>query len=405
MRYKILLVSAGQPSLNPRLVKEADTLAQNGYDVTVIYSYWNAWGTELDKALIAGKKWKAICAGGNPQSKWLTYFISRLMFKAATLFTRLTSSMLLAKIAIARSSTFLIREAKKHQANIYIGHNLGALPAVVIAAKKHGKPCAFDAEDFHRNEVTDDVNSIDVKIKTHIEDRYIPHLQYLTSSSPLIGEQYYRLYPQVKKEVILNTFPKTIIAQSVKDHVVIKLFWFSQTVGLNRGLESTIEALQQVQHTFELHLLGDVADEIRHLFTAQMAHTASTIHFHSPIPSNKIIEFAAQFDIGIAAENNIPFNRDICLTNKLFTYIQAGLPILASSTKAQTAFIQQYAVAGKLYPNNNVASIAEALIFYQNNRQSLMQDKAHNYSLGQTTLNWGTDQERLLTLVKETLPA
>ena len=49
---KIVLISPGQPSLNPRLVKEADTLAANGYDVTVLYSYWNDWGAKFDKTLL-----------------------------------------------------------------------------------------------------------------------------------------------------------------------------------------------------------------------------------------------------------------------------------------------------------------------------------------------------------------
>lgn len=61
---KIVLVTSGQPSLNPRLVKEADALVEAGYEVTVIYQYWNEWGTDLDKVLLPQKKWKTIRVGG-----------------------------------------------------------------------------------------------------------------------------------------------------------------------------------------------------------------------------------------------------------------------------------------------------------------------------------------------------
>src|ERR1700733_15027745 len=78
---QIVLITSGQPSLNPRLVKEADHLSDAGFDVTVLHAYWNEWGTRYDKELLEQKKWKAICVGGDPQHKKLTWFLSRLIFK------------------------------------------------------------------------------------------------------------------------------------------------------------------------------------------------------------------------------------------------------------------------------------------------------------------------------------
>jgi len=48
------------------LVKEADALTNAGYQVTVLYAYWNDWGTLYDEELLAGKNWKAIRASGAP---------------------------------------------------------------------------------------------------------------------------------------------------------------------------------------------------------------------------------------------------------------------------------------------------------------------------------------------------
>ncbi|QKJ30448.1 hypothetical protein HQ865_12000 [Mucilaginibacter mali] len=405
MKYKVLLVSAGQPSLNPRLVKEADTLADNGYDVTVIYAYWNAWGTQLDDDLIPSKKWTALRAGGDPIHRPGTYFLSRILFKLANAFTRITGLMSFAPAAISRSSIFLQYEAARHKADIYIGHNLGALPAVVKAAKKYGKPCGFDAEDFHRNEVTDDSRSLDARMKTAIEDKYIPQLNYLSVSSPLIGNVYQQLYPQIKQQVLLNAFPKNRFIKADETSTgILKLFWFSQTVGPNRGIEQIINALQYLKdNAFELHLLGDADATIRDAFTSRIHGAKSIVHFYPPIPPDDIFKFASQFDIGIASENHTPLNRDICLTNKIFTYVQAGLPVLASNTTAQLHFMQQYAVAGKTYNSNGIGSIAEALSYYQNNPEALIKDKRHNYVLGQSELNWDTEEQQFLSLVNQTI--
>ena len=60
IQKKVVLITSGQPSLNPRLVKEADILANSGFDVTVLYAYWNNWGTTYDNDLLSNKKWNAI---------------------------------------------------------------------------------------------------------------------------------------------------------------------------------------------------------------------------------------------------------------------------------------------------------------------------------------------------------
>ena len=113
MAKKIVLISSGQPSLKPRLVKEADTLSANGYEVTVLYSYWNNWGTKFDKVLLPAKKWKAICIGGDPECKPFVYFISKVIHKTARAINKNTNGRRLAELAIARSAFFMIRAAKR----------------------------------------------------------------------------------------------------------------------------------------------------------------------------------------------------------------------------------------------------------------------------------------------------
>ena len=60
---KILIITTGQPSLNPRMVKEADALSAAGHEVEVLYQYWNEWASEMDASLLKTKKWKATRIG------------------------------------------------------------------------------------------------------------------------------------------------------------------------------------------------------------------------------------------------------------------------------------------------------------------------------------------------------
>jgi glycosyltransferase involved in cell wall biosynthesis len=404
---KVLIISSGQPSLNPRLVKEADALAEKGYDVLVIYAYWNEWGTQLDEQLLPTKKWNTIRAGGDPKQNPGRYFISRLINRIAITLVKKYRQMEFAERAISRASYFLEMEAKKHRADLYIAHNLGALPAAVKAAKKFNKPCGFDAEDFHRYEATNDVNDRDVILKTYIENKYLPQTNYLTASSPQIAAAYEQLFAGKTPLTLLNVFCKSDQPEisSVNPNAPLKLFWFSQTIGYSRGLEDVIEALGILkEYSFELHLLGDLPeDAFKNYLLQQQSANNLKIFIYPPISSIAINAFAATFDIGLALEPAFSVNNDLALSNKLFTYLQAGLALIASDTTAQLAFINQYPAIGNWYGKGDGDSLAEVLIYYYKNREALLQARRAALQLAHSTLNWETERVKFLTLVKQTI--
>lgn len=401
---KVVLISSGQPALNPRLVKEADALADAGHEVLVIFAYWNNWGDVFSKKLLAKKKWTTVCAGGHPVESPFIYFISRVLYKVFQRLYKVFSTNVFADVAIARAAFFLAMKAKKHSADLYTGHNLGALPAVIKTAGKYNAKCGFDAEDFHRCESNDDVNSFNYVIAKAIEDKYFSKLDYLTASSPLIADQYHQLYPHIDPAVILNVFPTDGQALPVAvKHGVLKLFWFSQTIGSNRGIENIAAALKLLnQDGFELHLLGYISDSDKQELINTTLNGINVV-FHEPMPPDEIISFAAQFDIGLASENNEPFNRDICLTNKIFTYMQAGLVIVASDTTAQSELMSKYPQAGKIYKKNDPDSLLRIIGHYLNNPEDVSKAKSSSFRIGREELNWENESVKFVQLVNSTL--
>jgi glycosyltransferase involved in cell wall biosynthesis len=405
MPKKIVLVSSGQPSLNPRLVKEADALSDAGYDVTVLYAYWNDWGTEYDKELLATKKWEATRIGGSPQHNRAIYFFSRLSNAASRLVIQKTGAInRLANYAISRSSYFLIKEVKKHKADLYIAHNLGALPAVVTAAKANNSLCGFDAEDFHRHETSDDVNNYDVVLKSRIEDKYIPQVNYFTTSSVQIAEAYQQIFTGLKPVVLLNVFPKdSISAITLNNDKPLKLFWFSQTIGANRGISDIVKALQLLDKTrFELHLLGSILPGTE-AFINEISNSGIVLKLHATIPPDQLTHFASQFDIGVALEPGFSINNNLALSNKLFTYMQAGLAVIASDTTAQQDFMSKNPRIGSVYPIGNAEALAAILLNYDNNRDILNTCKTEALRLANEQYNWDIERLKFLEVIKNTL--
>ena len=403
---KIVLLSVGQPSTNPRLVKEANSLVKAGFDVYVVYSYWAEWAWQADKILFKEVKWKPILAGGSPFDDKITYFFSRVRVKLFGFIVRnVTLRYGIAEIAKGRTYPNLVKIAKSIKADLYIAHVQAALPAAVNAAKKYNAKCGFDAEDFHRNEVTDDVDDLDYKVSRFIDDKYLPQVNYLSTSSPFISKAYHHLYKNISPVTILNVFPvdEHVPEPQMPEGTAVRLFWFSQTVSPARGVNDCISALKMINNPgIELHLLGFADAETKRQLANSAGDNVSLV-FHDPIAPGEIIPFASTFDIGLAMEDSTPYNRDICLTNKIFTYMQAGLAIIASDTTAQKGLMGEYPETGKIYENRNVQSLAQAISYYADNRNELYTAKKASYNIARSKLNWEKESEKFLALVNKTL--
>ena len=402
---KIVLVSSGQPSANPRLVKEAIALNSSGYNVTVIYCPLSLWADEYDKKLFSfNNSIKWIKVGYHPkQDKWM-YRYARLRKKCWSFFYKITGNKYESAI---RSQVLycqeLNKEVKKYYADIYIGHNLGALPAIVKAAKKNGTKAIFDFEDFHRGEVNE--NS-EVWVKTlETENKYVPLLHSATAASPLINLKYKCLYPSITITTINNCFPLQYAQTETRDlpFEPLKLFWFSQTIGKNRGLETVIKAMCKVKNT-ELTLLGNCSSEVKDYFVncAQLNNVdTQKIHFLSAVSESEIPTISSAYHIGLSTEIPTTTNRDICLTNKIFMYMLAGNAIIFSNTKAHSLLLKQHTDIGKLFKWDCADELADVLNAYIHNNDLLTTHRRNSFQLSKTVFNWDTEKNIFLTYIND----
>ncbi|MGF7038445.1 glycosyltransferase [Mucilaginibacter lappiensis] len=403
----ITFITTGQPTTNPRLVKEAETLIGLGYRVKVICCFYQSWAQKFDQEIISRNKNVYIYCGGDPEVHRAAYFKTRIRQKICSLLFGFTKALGVPENAISRTHAEALHLAKKIKTDLYIAHNLGALPAAVIAARYNNAKVGYDAEDMHSGQFVSNKDGMYL-LNKYIEEKYFAQTDYFTAASPLIAKNYQNMYSCLNPVVINNVFPKTKLTLNLnyKTDRPLKLFWFSQTVGGDRGLEIIIAAMSLISKPTELHLLGSClpADKQHILKSAKdNGIHENQIYFHRPIAAGDVIKLAARFDIGMATETASSLNRDICLTNKIFTYVQAGLAVIASDTQAQELFLEQYPDSGNLYHKNEVQSMANCINQYAENPESLYRIRELNYGLGQTTLNWETESKIFRNIVEQTL--
>jgi glycosyltransferase involved in cell wall biosynthesis len=398
---KIVIVTTGQPSTNPRMVKEVEAFIGNGFQVKVFYSYWASWGQVADKAILTKYSGVFKEVGGNPSTSRITYFISRLQYKVIRLLCPVFP--FLAQFALARTTLALRKAARREKADLYIAHNLGALPAAAIAAKSNKALLGFDAEDFHRGERA--VSDPDYKSCCWVEETYLPRCSYITAAAPLIAQAYEELISGIRLTVINNVFSKKFLQQiATHEENTLKLFWFSQTIGANRGLETVIMALNRLEGSrISVCLLGDCSPVYKEQLT-RLANDPSAITFMAPVKSDDIFSIAATFDVGLSTEVPHCLNRDFCLTNKLFSYLLAGNCIVASDTSAQSQFLSQNHAVGVLYRHNDADHLAAQLDKLYKDKSYLSQCRQNAVLLAASTYNWEEESRTLLSIIDHILP-
>ena len=408
---RVCLISPGHVASNPRLVKEANALIEAGFDVRVIAGDYAEFVRPLDEALLSSVKWTCdrVELGNRP-----TYLWRKLKQKTAKfLFDCGLRNMYIAMWSHSAASASLAQTASDAEADLYIAHCLAALPAAAIAAHKHSAKLGFDAEDFHVGELADiPENQTEIAIRDYIERKLLPQCDYLTAASPMIASAYKDRY-RVNIETILNVFPlseapKLNDRQKQRSFInAPSLYWFSQTIGPGRGLESIILAMGQMQTQVSLYLRGILASGYGEVLLqlAQNGGVSDRLHFLPSESPENMARLASDYDVGLSLELNYPFNRSICLTNKIFTYLLAGLPVVLSETPAQEDIAKVLSDAAILININDAQSIAIELDMWLSNPLNLEKSRSKALRLGREIYNWDIEQKNFLKTIRQVLDA
>jgi len=402
MGLKIVLITTGQPSCNPRVVKEADALSAAGHEVTVIYNYYIGWADENDQLLLSIKSWKHVKVGGSPRENKNLYLFTRIRYKLSAMVSQFSGNVfLLAERAQAPAYDELLSIAKKLKADWYIGHNLGALAVAVNAASHNNARAGFDFEDYYRGENIP--GTIKSKRIAWLEQKYLPRVSYYSAASEMIKNAVQKDHPGFNGTVLTlnNYFPLAQQPQfrlKNQNDETLQLFWFSQTIGINRGLELLIEALRLINDSnIHLTLAGRCNEDMLKYIKSNTCAMAGNIHFAGIIQSELLSAFAVKFDVGLALETAFSENNNVALSNKIFTYLLAGNAMILSETDMQLAFNNQYKI-GESFAVGDVAGLAEKINFYRDH-EKLNAQKKYNYELAKNQLNWDKEAEKLLAII------
>lgn len=402
----VCIVTPGPLGSSPRVVKEAHALIDAGYRVKVVATRTVAVVEPRDAAILARAPFEVERIDLRARWRWRLRRVGQEAMRALHATTGAAAHR-----AFSAAAGALTAAACRTRADLFIAHYPAALPAAARAARRHGARYAYDAEDFHPGDWPDTpAHARDRALLDDIERRFLPGCAYVSAASPQIADAYAETYAIARPCVVLNVFPRAEAPRMREKSnrpaaPGPSLYWFSQAIGPDRGLECAVRAIARAGARPHLYLRGNVVSGYGATLArlADDCGVADRLHLLAPTAPEEMARLAACFDVGLCGEAGHTRANAKALSNKLFTYLLAGVPAALSDTPAQRAFAEANGLEDWLYPANDDAALAALLDRLLATADSLAKARARAARLAETRYNWEYERAKLVACVARAL--
>lgn len=250
------------------------------------------------------------------------------------------------------------------KADLLVANDLDTIiPNYIISLFKKVK-LIYDSHEIFC-EVPELKNSLTKKmIWEKVESLIVPKLKLCLTVNESIAKWFLDKY-NVKFEVCRN-IPETKEIERIKNKKELGLPESSKIVllqgagiNINRGAEELVEAMKYIDGVVLLIIGGgDVIENLKNY--AKMNCLEEKIIFKNKMAPSLLFHYTSNADLGISIDKQTNVNYNNSLPNKIFDYIQAGLPIVASRIKEIEKIISEYNI-GVFIENHDPLHIAATI--------------------------------------------
>jgi glycosyltransferase involved in cell wall biosynthesis len=293
-----------------------------------------------------------------------------------------------------------LRAVRDRPAAVWVAHDLETLPLALRARERHGGRVLYDSHELF---VESSLARWEGRRWTRIERRTIGRADAVVTVSDSIAGELARRYGIAVPHVILNA-PDYLAPED--EHPVdlrreldlpadARIALYLGGIVQHRGLEQLIDAAA-VRSDLAVVMLGPSSDAYRGGLERLAAErgVAERTRFLPPVAPSEIRRHAVGADVGISTIQDTFLNYRYALPNKLFDYLHAGLPVVASDFPDMRALVERYGVGAVCDPASP-RSVAEAIDRVAGDPQ--MREKARAAAQDFT---WAREREKLVGLVR-----
>jgi glycosyltransferase involved in cell wall biosynthesis len=253
----------------------------------------------------------------------------------------------------------------QHPAQVVVAHDLPMLPVALHAAALHGAKVVYDSHELFAEQ---EFSATERCMWRALEARTIGRCNAVMAVNPSVARELMQRYGVPHVEVVYNAERCDDLPQrSHRLHdafglpSLARVLLFQGGLSTGRQLEALVGAMAMVQVP-DLHLVilgdGPLQPTLQKLAAAPGAQ--GRVHLHPAVPQSQLLAWTAAADAGVIPYQPTCLNNLYCTPNKLFEFIAAGLPILASDLPEIRAIVSGHGI-GQLADLSSTDTIARAI--------------------------------------------
>ena len=281
---------------------------------------------------------------------------------------------------------------------------MNALIPAYAACKKLKCKLIYDSHEINTDNSTGKGNRLLQVYYRAMEKRLVHKVDLMISVSHAAADYFAQEYHIQKPMVITNcALASENIPQPARKNTGFEVLNHGGFYA-GRGYDIMVEAAPLLQAYPEIKLalrgFGRMEDQLHQ--RAQALHAENVI-FYPKVKVEELIPLAAGSMVGIALTEPICLNFKLSVSNKLFEYAAAGLPVIMSDIPEHRYLNEKYNF-GLILPDNTPQSLADAVLQLYQDRE-LYQKLAENAICMSQKVNWENEFQKLLNAERSMLKA
>jgi glycosyltransferase involved in cell wall biosynthesis len=384
-----------------RVRREAETLAAHGYDVTVFSHIAPA---DVDRL------------GWQDHPRLQAVPVGRPAWQRQQGLTRTRHHA--ADLLRWGGSAAILEAAQDRAADVYHAHDLDTLPAAAALAQHHRSRLVYDSHELFVDQLDLGPRAREFSWPSRLK-QWVARQNYARLERALVGRadgviavsqasaaELARRYAIAQPTVLLNTPPfqdwqagSTLLRDRLGLAVTQRIVLLQGAVLPDRGQVELVESLVHLPAHVVLVFLGFNLGTFQPAVRAAVTRLGleARVHFLDALPASELLAATASADVGMILLAGHNKNHRYTLPNKLFEYMMAGLPFVATDWP-ELGRLVRLTGAGVTIPHLAPPAIAAGIleVLADDTRRATL--RAAGLHAARTEYNWEHQSQNLLAV-------
>ncbi|MBI5727206.1 MAG: glycosyltransferase [Ignavibacteriales bacterium] len=372
-KTSILLAFLGNFNFDSRMYNFYSSLKKQGYSVSVVSFDWLTEGFNTERGEVS---------------------IYKLTKGRFSLFFYLQFAII------------LLYRLLKSNANMFFAEDIYTLPFVLFAAKLKNIPVVYDSREVY-SQLAGLVNKQHIQRLIVLIEKFCIRKVNLTMTTGHMDSAHIEKQYGIPPTFVMRNLPQyadNIVPFNFRAHFNITadktLLLYQGAVLHGRGLKIILPLLPSLPDCV-LIVVG--WGEQSGYYQAESAKLGlqQQVFFCGKVPQTELLQYTAGADIGLSIIENLSTSYYYALPNKMFEYIQAGVPSIASNFPQMQEIVDTYRTGLCVNPEDNGQITASILQLITDKEQYGVIKE--NCRTAARELSWENEFAKLLPILQQIL--